>query len=121
MEKARGFVSSRRAKEGSSGETKYTLPWIWYKPGIAEDGQKICRADIVPLGAGLKCDSRAHGRVVQEPRSRAELATRGLVTRHEEMGRVLRFNESLAQFWDNHCYEGERTANTTRTGPLRCK
>ena len=39
---AREFVAKRKGK-ASSGETKYELPWIWYRkgPDEDEDGLKI--------------------------------------------------------------------------------
>lgn len=41
VDKARNFVASRRDKSASSGETLYKLPWIWYRKGGSQNGDKL--------------------------------------------------------------------------------
>ncbi|KZV64562.1 hypothetical protein PENSPDRAFT_563932, partial [Peniophora sp. CONT] len=78
---ARDFVALRKGK-ASSGETKYTLPWIWYRKGDPEDSDGLKITD-----EWLKSRARARNWVEEV----------WLVD--EEMGRVLRFNESIARMW----------------------
>ncbi|KZV65957.1 hypothetical protein PENSPDRAFT_563397, partial [Peniophora sp. CONT] len=85
IDNARQFVASRRDNGQAGGETLYHLPWIWYKAGFSGDNDKKISDELMVEW----CKSRARARSwVQEA-----------WILDEEMGRVLRFNESLASIW----------------------
>ncbi|VDC00092.1 unnamed protein product [Peniophora sp. CBMAI 1063] len=90
VKQAREFVALRKGS-ASSGETKDKLPWIWYRKGNPEDGDGLKITDELML-EWLKNRARA--------RNWAE----EVWTVDEEMGRVLRFNESMARIWEERCY-----------------
>ncbi|VDB94346.1 unnamed protein product [Peniophora sp. CBMAI 1063] len=90
VKQAREFVALRKGSS-SSGETKYKLPWIWYRKGNPEDGDGLKITDELML-EWLKNRARARNWVEEV----------WLVD--EEMGRVLRFNESVARIWEARCY-----------------
>ncbi|VDB87229.1 unnamed protein product [Peniophora sp. CBMAI 1063] len=87
---AREFVAQRKGKT-SSGETKYELPWIWYRKGDDEDedGLKITNELMLEW---LKSRARARNWVEE------------VWMVDEEMSRVLRFNASMVRIWEDRCY-----------------
>lgn len=58
VDKARESVPSRRKKAASSGETTYKLPWIWYRRGGSETGDKL--SDGKPITSTIAARRRSN-------------------------------------------------------------
>ncbi|VDB94863.1 unnamed protein product, partial [Peniophora sp. CBMAI 1063] len=91
VKQARDYVAKRKKGAASSGETKYKMSWIWYRRGNPEEGDGLKITDELML-EWLKNRARARNWVEEV----------WLVD--EEMGRVVRFNMSMADIWEARCH-----------------